>query len=338
MFVEEKNKENAMKTKIICLILVVMLLALCLPLAACSKSEKDVVRLNEVTHSVFYAPLYVALNEGYFEENDLVIELTNGGGADKTMTAVLSGQADIGFCGPEAAVYVYNEGRKDYPKVFAQLTQMDGSFVIGREQEDFDWSTAFVGKEIIGGRKGGVPAMALEYALKQNGYVDGENVTINYNVQYDLIAAAFNGGTGDFCTMFEPAATNFELAGKGYLVASVGEEAGDIPYTCFCAEKNYLEKNGDKVKRFLAALQKGVAFVKDNSAETIAKAVAPSFADTSESVLTSAIANYKRIGAYVEDMTLKKEDFDHLQDIIISAGVMSKKADYDKLVDNGYLG
>ena len=328
-----------MKRKIIVTLLVLSLLVLCLPLAACTKKTEDVIRLNEVTHSVFYAPLYVALNEGYFEEQGLTIELTNGGGADKTMTAVLSGQADIGFCGPEASIYVYNEGKKSYPIVIGQLTKRDGSFVIGRERtEDFDWKTAFLGKEIIGGRKGGVPAMALEYALKKNGYVSGVNMTINYDVQYDLISAAFDGGTGDFCTMFEPAATNFELAGKGYLVASVGEEAGDIPYTCFCAEKSYLEKNGDKVKRFLAALQKGVAFVKDNSAETIAKAVAPSFADTSESVLTSAIANYKRIGAYVEDMTLKKEDFDHLQDIIISAGVMSKKADYDKLVDNGYLG
>ncbi len=328
-----------MKKKIIVTILVISLLALCLPFAACSKQKEDVIRLNEVTHSVFYAPLYVAINEGYFKEQGISIELTNGGGADKTMTAVLSGQADIGFCGPEASVYVYNEGKKNYPIVIGQLTKRDGSFVIGRQKTDsFDWSTAFLGKEIIGGRKGGVPAMALEYALKKNGYVDGQNVTINYDVQYDLISAAFDGGTGDFCTMFEPAATNFELAGKGYLVASVGEEAGDIPYTCFCAEKSYLEKNADKVKRFLAALQKGVAFVNTESAETIAKAVSPSFADTSLSVLTSAIANYKKIGAYVDDMKLKKDDFEHLQDIIISAGVMTKRADYDKLVDNGYLG
>ena len=328
-----------MKRKIIVTLLVISLLALCLPLVACSEERDDVIRLNEVTHSVFYAPLYVALNEGYFKEQGLTIELTNGGGADKTMTAVLSGQADIGFCGPEASVYVYNEGKKNYPIVIGQLTKRDGSFVIGREKNtDFDWSTAFVGKEIIGGRKGGVPAMALEYALKKNGYVDGVNMRINYDVQYDLISAAFDGGTGDFCTMFEPAATNFELAGKGYLIASVGEEAGDIPYTCFCAEKSYLKKHPDKVKSFLAAIQKGVEFVKNNTASDIAKAVAPSFADTSLDVLTSAIANYKRIGAYVDDMKLKKDDFEHLQDIIISAGVMSKRADYDKLVDNSYLG
>ena len=328
-----------MKRKIIVTILVIALFALCLPLTACSKEKQDVIRLNEVTHSVFYAPLYVAINEGYFKEQGINIELTNGGGADKTMTAVLSGQADIGFCGPEASIYVYNEGKKNYPIVIGQLTKRDGSFVIGRsEMPDFDWATAFLGKEIIGGRKGGVPAMALEYALKKNGYVNGVNTTINYDVQYDLISAAFDGGTGDYCTMFEPAATNFELAGKGYLVASVGEEAGDIPYTCFCAEKSYLEKNPDKVKRFLAALQKGVEFVKNQSADDIAKAVSPSFADTSISVLSAAIANYKKIGAYVDDMKLKKDDFEHLQDIIISAGVMTKRADYDKLVDNGYLG
>ena len=328
-----------MKRKIIVTLLVVALLALSVSFVGCAKGEEDVIRLNEVTHSVFYAPLYVAINEGYFKEQGITIELTNGGGADKTMTAVLSGQADIGFCGPEASIYVYNEGKKNYPIVIGQLTKRDGSFVIAHEEmPDFDWSTAFLGKEIIGGRKGGVPAMALEYALKQNGYVDGENVSINYDVQYDLISAAFDGGTGDYCTMFEPAATNFELAGKGYVVASVGEEAGDIPYTCFCAEKSYLEKNPDKVKRFLAALQKGVKYVSENEPSVVAKAVSPSFADTSLSVLTAAIANYKRIGAYVDDMKLKETDFEHLQDIIISAGVMSKRADYDKLVDNGYLG
>ena len=328
-----------MKRKIIVTILIVALLALSVSFAACSKSKEDVIRLNEVTHSVFYAPMYVAINEGYFKEQGITIELTNGGGADKTMTAVLSGQADIGFCGPEASIYVYNEGKKNYPIVIGQLTKRDGSFVIARsEMPDFDWSTAFVGKEIIGGRKGGVPAMALEYALKQNGYVDGENMRINYDVQYDLISAAFDGGTGDYCTMFEPAATNFQLAGKGYVVASVGEAAGDIPYTCFCAEKSYLENNSEKVKRFLVALQKGVEYVKTHEAEEIAKAVSPSFADTSLSVLTSAISNYKRIGAYVDDMKLKKADFEHLQDIIVSAGVMTKRADYDKLVNNEYLG
>ena len=332
-------KEISMKRKIIVTLLVLTLFAFCLPLTACSKEKEDVIRLNEVTHSVFYAPMYVAINEGYFKEQGLSIELTNGGGADKTMTAVLSGQADIGFCGPEASIYVYNEGKKNYPIVIGQLTKRDGSFVIGRQKTDnFDWSTAFLGKEIIGGRKGGVPAMALEYALKKNGYENGVNMTINYDVQYDLISAAFDGGTGDFCTMFEPAATNFELAGKGYIAASVGAEAGDIPYTCFCAEKSYLEKNGDKVKKFLAAINKGVAFVRDNSAEKIAKAVAPSFADTSLSTLTAAIDNYKKIGAYVSSMNLKKSDFERLQDIIIEAGVMTKRASYEDLVDNSYIG
>ncbi|HCU56474.1 MAG TPA: hypothetical protein DIC18_03995 [Clostridiales bacterium] len=328
-----------MKRKFVVIMLIICMVCLCVCFSACSEEDENVIRLNEVTHSVFYAPLYVAINQGYFAEQGLKIELTNGGGADKTMTAVLSGQADIGFCGPEASIYVFNEGKKDYPIVIGQLTKRDGSFVIARsEMRDFDWETAFIGKEIIGGRKGGVPAMALEYALKQNGYVDGVNTRINYDVQYDLISAAFDGGTGDYCTMFEPAATNFALAGKGYVVASVGEEAGDIPYTCFCAEKSYLKKNPEKVKKFLGAIQKGVDFVSTHTAAEVAQSVAPSFADTSLSVLTSAISNYMRIGAYVDDMKLKQEDFEHLQDIIISAGVMSKRADYSKLVDNSFLG
>jgi len=327
-----------MKKKLIGILLIIAIFALCLPVAACAGTSEDTVRLNEVTHSVFYAPLYVAINQGYFEEENIKIELTNGGGADKTMTAVLSGQADIGFCGPEAAIYVYNEGKKNYPILIGQLTQKDGSFVIAREvNTSFNWSTDFIDKEIIGGRKGGVPAMSLEYALKKNGYTDGRNMTINYDVQYDLISAAFEGGTGDYCTMFEPAATNFELAGKGHIVASVGAEAGTIPYTCFCCEQTYLMQNKDRVTRFLKAVFKGVKYVSEHSPEEIAEAAAPSFADTSKSVLTSAIANYKKIGAYVDSMELKKEDFEHLQDIIIEAGVMTKRANYQDLVDNSYL-
>lgn len=326
--------------KTICLVLIVAVLTISamFTFTACGKTDSNTIKLNEVTHSVFYAPLYVALNMGYFEDEGLKIQLTNGGGADNTMTAVLSGQADIGFCGPEAAIYVYNEGKNDYPVVIGQLTQKDGSFIIGREAiPNFDWATSFSGKEIIGGRKGGVPAMTLEYALKANGYVDGTDITINYDVQYSLIAAAFEGGVGDFCTMFEPAATNFVNAGKGYIIASVGEEAGEVPYTAFMATKSYIKNNTEQVEKFLRAVQKGVEFVQNNTAAKVAEAVADSFADTSIAVLTAAIQNYMDIGAYVTDMHMSEEAFERLQDIIIEAGVMSKRASYNHLIVNSYL-
>ncbi len=326
-----------MKKTIAIIFVVILTVALSVVGVGCKTKSDNVIRLSEVTHSVFYAPLYVALNNGYFKEEGLEIELTNAGGADKVMTSVISGQADIGFCGPEAVIYVYNEGRTDYPQVIAQLTRLDGSFVMGRDDTPFDWETSFRGKEIIGGRRGGVPAMALEYCLRHSGYTIGRDVTVNYDVQYDLITAAFEGGVGDYCTMFEPAATVFQNAGKGYIKTAVGPKCGEIPYTAFCATKTYLKANGDKVKAFLRALEKGVDYVADNTPETIAKAVAPSFVGVDGNVLVSAIANYKNIGAIVTDMHLSQESFERLQDVIVEAGVMTKRAVYSDVVNHGYL-
>ena len=304
----------------------------------CQPEQTNLIRLCEVTHSVFYAPLYVALNLGYFTEEGIEVEISNGGGADKVMTALLSKQADIGLCGPEAVIYVYNEGRQDYPQVIGQLTRMDGSFLMGRTSEPaFDWATSLRGKEIIGGRKGGVPAMALEYCLRHNGYTIGQDVFVNYDVQYDLITAAFEGGVGDYCTMFEPAAGTFEQAGKGYIIASVGVECGEIPYTAFCATKDYLEENTDKVKAFMRALYKGVEYVATHTPEEIAKAVAPSFTGVDLELLERAVENYREIHAIVEDMHLNKASFERLQDVIIEAGVMEKRAVYEHVVNHDYL-
>lgn len=318
--------------KFICIMLLICLTLPCL--TACGEKSNNTIKLNEVTHSVFYAPLYVAINEGYFKDEGLEIELTNGGGADKSMTAVISGQADIGLMGPEAAIYIYNEGRADYPVIFGQLTRKDGSFIVAREEiPNFTWAS-MTGKEILGGRRGGAPAMALEYALKKNNLVDKENITINYDIQYDLMTSAFDSGTGDFCTMFEPAASNFVQAGKGYIVASVGAMAGDMPFTAFMATKSYIKNNGEKVEKFMKAIQKGMNYVKNHTPEEIAECVKKSFDGTSVDTLASAIKSYKDINAYMDTPVMKAEDFERLQDVIIEAGVMEKRAVFSKVVDN----
>lgn len=321
--------------KTISTVLIVALIALTCAgaLAGCQGNDKNTVKLIEVTHSVFYAPLYVAIDGGYFAEEGLKINLSNGGGADKCMTSIISGQSDIGLMGPEAAIYIYNEGRTDYPVIFAQLTKKDGSFLMARTATDnFSWAS-IAGKEVIGGRKGGVPAMALEYAIKKAGLVAGETYKLNYDVQFDLIGAAFESGTGDFCTMFEPAASNMQKAGMGYIVASVGEQAGDMPFTAFMATQSYMNKNPEKMEKFTRALLKAMEYVNTHSASEIANVLAPSFAGTDVATLTTAIQSYKDIGAYCSTPIMDEAEFNLLQDVIIDAGVMTKKADFAKLFD-----
>ena len=214
-----------------------------------SESKKGKIRLNEVTHSVFYAPLYIAINKGYMEEEGIEIELTTGNGADKCMTALVSGSADIALMGPEATIYVVEQGKKDAPKVFGQLTKRDGSFIVSRtNQQNFTWQE-LANSEILGGRRGGVPAMTLEYALKQNGLIDGQNVTINYDVEFANMSGAFVGGTGDYVTLFEPNASELVKNGKGHIVASVGSMAGEVPFTAFTANESYISQNKDKLKK-----------------------------------------------------------------------------------------
>ena len=290
----------------------------------------------EVTHSIFYAPQYVAIYEGYFEEEGIEIELTTGEGADKVMTAVLADQADIGFMGPEAAIYVYNEGRDDYAQVFAQLTQTDGSFLVGRQEEpDFKWEN-LRGKTIIGGRKGGVPLMTLEYVLKKHGLTPGVDVEVLTNVQFALMAGAFTGGTGDYVTLFEPVASTLENEGSGHVVASVGVAAGNVPYTVYAAKKSFVEKNKDLIQRFTNAIYKGQQFVKEKSPEEIAKAIQPAFPDSDLDLLTQVVKRYKDQDSWAADPILNEEDFNHLQDIMEMAGELDKRAPYDELINNEF--
>lgn len=305
--------------------------------AGCSqKTQTQKVTLSEVTHSVFYAPQYVAIEKGYFAEEGLEIELSNGQGADKVMTAVLSGSVDIGFAGPEATIYVYNEGKEDYAQVFAQLTQRDGSFLVGREPADqFDWSN-LKDSVVLPGRKGGVPYMTLEYVLKSKGLVPGVDLTFDDSIQYALMAGSFTSGNGDYVTMFEPTASMTEKEGKGYILASIGAESGEIPYTAYFASKSYLEEHADVVQKFVNAIYKGQLWVEQNSAKDIAEFIAPSFPDTDLTILESSIQRYKDIEAYAQTPVMKEEAFDKLQTVMSDAGELKEKAPFDDLINNTF--
>ena len=332
------NNEKRFKGKakrLVAAMLAVGLAAACF--AGCgAKKQADTVRVCEVTHSIFYAPQYVAIAKGFFAEENINIELSNGQGADKVMSAVLSDNMDIGFAGPEASIYVYNEGKEDYTQIFAQMTKCDGSFLVSREKDPaFDWKK-LAGKHILPGRKGGVPYMALEYAMRKNGLDPAKDLTMDNSIQFALMAGAFTGGTGDYVTLFEPTASTLKKEGKGYIVASVGEEAGEMPYTAYFAKKSYIEKNKDLIKRFVKAVAKGQKWVKEHSAEEIAAAVKEQFPDTDPAILTSAIARYKAIGAYSETPVMTKESFDLLQTVMTDAGELKATAPFEKIVDNSF--
>ncbi len=301
-------------------------------LAGCNKST-SVIKLNEVTHSVFYAPLYLADSLGYFADEGIEIELTNGGGADSTMAAVLSGAADIGFCGPEAALYVVIGGSTDAPQVFGQLTKRDGSFLVSRVDEaaTFDWKN-LEGKEILAGRQGGVPAMTFEYTLKNLGV----SASLNYDVAFNMMTAAFESGIADYCTMFEPTASEYEAAGKGYVVASVGEQSGEIPYTCFIAKNSYIESNTEKISGFLRAVTKAIRYVNETPSAAVAEAIADYFDGTSVTSLATSVENYKKIDAWVTNMAMEESAFTTLQDIIDSAGELERRVSFSEMVITKY--
>lgn len=297
------------------------------------KEDSNVVRVCEVTHSVFYAPLYIAINNGYFEDYDIEIELSNGGGADKCMNALVSKSADIALMGPEATIYVANQGKEDMPVVFGQLTQRDGSFIIGREQvESFSWDI-LSNKEILGGRKGGVPAMTLEYAIEKNNV---NNCTINYDVAFDNLTSAFIGGTGDFVTAFEPTASQIVSNGRGYILASVGAETGEIPYTAFTANRSYINENEETIKNFLRAIIRGYNFLMSSSIDEVVNALKPSFDGTSEELLKKSMQAYINIDSWARTPVMSQVAYNNLMNIIINSGTLTDRIEMSKVVDNSY--
>lgn len=305
---------------------------LCAGFVGCSNGNK--IRLCEVTHSVFYAPLYVAINNGYFEDRGLEVSLTNAGGTDKVTAALVSGSSDIGLMGPEGVIYC--EEMNDAPVVFGQLTKRDGSFLVSKKDEadTFEWSD-LEGKHVLAGRVGGVPAMTMQYIMNGYGLYDGINCTINTEVAFNMMGSVFEADdTVDYTTLFEPTASEFEQAGKGYIVASVGEESGEVPYTAFCAKRSYLSEKRDTAKLFLSAVREGYDFIAENDSAAVAKALAPSFSGTSEESLAVAVESYLAIDAWCSSPVMTKESLDRLQEIMRNAGELDKEAAFERIVDN----
>ena len=303
-----------------------------------SQNGTTTVRLNEVARSIFYAPMYVAINEGFFKEEGLDIELTTGQGADKTMQEVLSKNADIGFCGPEQAIYIYNQKREDYPVIFAQLTAADGSFLIGRNPEpSFKWED-LKGKNIIGGRPGGVPEMSLEYVLKQHGLTPGKDVNLITNLAYTATAGAFTSGTGDYVTLFEPSGSMIEKSNNGHIVASVGKSTGTLPYTCYFATKSYMEKSPEVIEKFTKAIYKGQLWVQKHNDTEVAEVIKSFFPGTDKNIIVSVVKNYRSINAFASDPVLTEENLNRLMDIIqdYNKQLIPQRPPFNKIVNTKY--
>ncbi|SNS06226.1 NitT/TauT family transport system substrate-binding protein [Anaerovirgula multivorans] len=317
-------------------IVIIMITALFLSGCSSKDSELTKITLMEVTHSVFYAPQYVAITEGFFEEEGLEVELIDGQGADKVMAALLSDQVQVGFMGPEASVYVYLQGKDDYAVNFAQLTQRDGSFIVSREPSPNFTFEELQGKEILGGRKGGMPNMTLEYVLKNNGLIPGADLNVRTDVQFGVMAGAFAAGEADYTTLFEPTASMVEKEGVGYVVASVGEESGYIPYTAYSAKQSYIEKNPEIIQKFTNAVYKGMLWIESHSAEEVANSLQPHFPDSDLDILITVVERYRSIGAWAPNLVLTKEGLDRLQDVMAEAGELSQRVPYDEIVVTGF--
>ena len=331
-----------MKRKIF---LVFLLGALGISFAGCEKNNNKIT-IAEVAHSVFYAPQYVALELGFFEEEGLDVEIFNANGADKVMAALLSGDAEVGLMGPEASIYVYNGGQENYAINFAQLTKRDGSFIVSRKPIENFTLDMLKGKSILGGRKGGMPEMTLEYTLRKAGLIVGrdDETVINHNgvlvrtdIQFAAMAGAFTSGEGDFTTLFEPTATAMEKEGKCYVLASVGELSGEVPYTAYSSLKKYINDNEKTLEKFTRAFYKALKWVHNHTAKEIAEVISPQFPELSIEDLTLVTQRHIDIDAWVLTPHLKEEAFNKLMDIMEEANELENRAEYDVLVTNKFV-
>lgn len=294
---------------------------------------KDIV-VAEVAHSIFYAPMYVADSLGYFEEEGLDVEIILTSGADAVAAAVMSGDAEIGFCGSEQSIYIYNQGAEDYLVNFAGLTKRDGSFIVGRTNKEFNIED-LKGAHIIAGREGGMPAMTLAYTLNQNN-IELNELDFDTSIAFASMSGAFIGGTGDYVALFEPTALQLEKQGFGYVVASLGELGGEVPYTTYMTKKSYLENNKDVIQGFTIAIQKGLDYVFTHTDKEVSEVITSYFPDTSMNDLTEVIKRYRDADSWYRTTYITKKGFDRVQDIMNNSDKLEKKASYDKLVNNEY--
>lgn len=316
-----------------------LVLSALLALSGCAKNPDNAlthVTLNEVAHSIFYAPQYAAIELGYFKDQGIDLSLVNGAGADKVMTALVSGDADIGFMGSEASIYTYANGASDYAVNFAQLTQRAGNFLVGRQPDPaFQWSK-LKGTKVLGGRAGGMPQMVFEYILKKHGIDPKTDLTIDQSISFGLTAAAFTSSDANYTVEFEPYATGLETEGSGYVVASLGTDSGYVPYTAYCAKQSYMEKNPQIIQKFTNAIQEGLDYVNSHTAEEIARTIKPQFPETDLDKLTMIVERYQKQDTWKGDTIFQKDSFDLLQNILEEAGELEERVPYEDLVTTEY--
>lgn len=320
------------------IIFILLLAFIIVPLSGCTNQEGKLrhVVLNEVTRSVFYAPLYAAVGLGFFEEEGIELEIVTGGGSDKSMTALIAGEAEFALMGPETGIYVVNEGAGEHPMIIGQLTKRDGSFLVSREDTDeFSWEQ-LRGKSVIGGRVGGMPYMTLMYVLKQHGLTPGVDVEVIDNIQFNLMGGAFEGGTGDYVTLFEPTATLFERNGSGYIVANIGLESGEVPYTTFMTMPSTIKDDPELVKSFIRAIIKAQKWVQNATNSEIADAMSEFFPDADKSTLEIVAMSYRETDSWMKTPIMTEDAFTRLQDIMESNGELKARVKLSELVDNSF--
>ena len=318
------------------IVLIAVIIALTIFMCTRKESNLKKIKVAEVTHSVFYAPQYVAHSLGYYEDEGLDVEIILTPGADAVAAAVLSGDVQIGFCGSEQTIYIYNQGEKDYLINFSALTKKDGSFLISRKENKNFKITDLKGSHIIAGRKGGMPSMTLKWALNQNGINTDKDLNFDTSIAFASMNGAFIGGTGDYVTAFEPSASQLVKQGYGYIVSSIGELGGNVPYTTYNARKSYINKNKDVIEGFTKATKRGLDYVHNHTAKEIANTITSYFPDVSYNELVNAIEKYKNIDSWYETTEINEKDFNHIQEIIKNDNELDKKAPFDKLVDNSF--